>query len=223
MQDYVRKLSESIYDSIFINDVVGEPHLRKYARSLAIKWACDMGSSHCRADTLSKLRSLSPSDDFHQNVRPELYCGALRSGDKADFDLVWRRLVSSSDSAYRNMLIIAMACTTSEDLLAEYLNSCLVDTNPYTNVTYRPDELVRVFNAVYLSGPTGLQLAIPFLTTNANSSAMTFGDTNLVTIYKNMAQRITDHSLHAQVNLYIKIQDHLNHINDPKYTFSLVS
>lgn len=98
------------------------------------------------------------------------------------------------------MLITALACTTSDDLLSAYLNSSLPATNPYpNNVTYRPDELVRVFNAVYLSGPAGLRLAIPFLTTNVNASSMTFGNTNLVTIYKNMAQRITDHTLHAQV------------------------
>lgn len=183
-----------------IDDIVSEPHLRKYARSLIIKLACEMGSTHCRADTLGKLRLLSGSDEFHQNVRPEMYCAALRTSLKADFDAVWRRLLDSSDTTYRNMLISALACTTSTDLLSTYLSTSLPATSPYANnVTYRSDELVRVFNAVYQSGPVGLQLAIPFLTANINSASMTFGDTNLVTIYKNMAQRIADHSLHHQV------------------------
>lgn len=161
-----------------------------------------MGSTHCRGDTLGKLRLLSASAEFHQNIRPEMYCGALRSSLKADFDSVWRRLLDSSDTTYRNMLITALACTTSTDLLSTYLSTSLPATNPYSNnVTYRSDELVRVFNAVYQSGPVGLQLAIPFLTTNVNAASMTFGETNLVTIYRNMAQRIADHSLHHQVCL----------------------
>lgn len=189
-----------MYDVVALDDITSEPHLRKYGRSLIIKWACEMGSTHCRGDTLSRLRALSASDDFHQNVRPEMYCAALRSSLKADFDVVWRRLLDASDTTYRNMLITALACTTSTDLLSTYLSTSLPATNPYANnVTYRADELVRVFNAVYQSGPAGLRLAIPFLTTNLNSAAMTFGDTNLVTIYKNMAQRITDHTLHGQV------------------------
>jgi len=188
-----------MFDSIWITDFTGEPQIRKYARSLIMKWACEMGSTHCREDTLTQLRLLvNPSDEFHQNVRPEMYCGALRSSEKADFDKVWSRLLSSSDTDYRNMLITALACTTSNDLLSAYLNTSLVATNPYVNVSYRADELLRVFNAVYQSGPLGLRLALPFLTTNVNAAAMTFGNTNLETIYKNLAQRITDHTLHAQ-------------------------
>lgn len=166
------------------------------------KWACEMGSTHCRGDTLTKLRALSATDDFHQNVRPELYCAALRTSLRADFDAVWRRLLDSSDTTYRNMLITSLACTTSTDLLSTYLSTSLPATNPYaSNVTYRADELVRVFNAVYQSGAAGLQLAVPFLTANVNSASMTFGNTNLVTIYKNIAQRIVDHSLHHQVHM----------------------
>lgn len=191
-----------MYDAVGTDDVTSEPHLRKYGRSLITKWACEMGSTHCRGDTLTKLRLLSASDEFHQNVRPEMYCGALRSSLRTDFDVVWRRLLDSADTTYRNMLITALACTTSTDLLFTYLSTSLPATNPYANnVTYRSDELVRVFNAVYQSGPAGLQLAVPFLTSNVNSASMTFGDTNLVTIYKNMAQRIADHSLHHQVGI----------------------
>jgi len=197
-RDYVRKLTENMFDTIRLNDIVGEPQVRKYGRSLVIKLACEMGSTNCRLETLSKLRLLTPSDEFHQNVRPDVYCGALRSSEKSDFDFVWNRLLTSSDSVYRNMLITALACTTSSDLLSAYLSTSLATTNPYPNVTYQADELVRVFNAVYQSGPLGLRLAIPFLTTNINAAAMTFGVTNLETIYKNMAQRITDHSLHAE-------------------------
>lgn len=175
-----------------------------------------MGSTHCRSDALVKLRLLditATANDFHPNVRPEMYCGAMRSSLKADFDAVWRRLLSSSDANYRNMLITALACTTSTDLLSTYLNSSLPATNPYpNNVTYRADELVRVFNAVYQSGPTGLRLAIPFLTTNVNAASMTFGSTNLETIYKNMAQRISDHSLHHQVKIHSSQNEFTLHI-----------
>ncbi|XP_037030608.1 aminopeptidase N-like [Bradysia coprophila] len=201
-RDYIRKLTESMYDAVFIDDVVGEPHIRKYGRSLIIKLACEMGSTHCRGDTLNRLRLLTGTDDFHQNVRPEMYCGAMRTSLKADFDRVWRRLLDSSDSSYRNMLINALACTTSTDLLSTYLSSSLPATNPFpNNVTYRPEELVRVFNAVYQSGPVGLRLAIPFLTTNINAASMTFGNSNLGSIYFNMALRIGDHTLHHQFDM----------------------
>lgn len=69
-----------MYDTVGTRDVKDEPFLRKYARPIAIQWACNMGSVFCRSDANRELRTLMVSGgEFHQNVRNVLYCAALRS------------------------------------------------------------------------------------------------------------------------------------------------
>lgn len=189
-----------MYESVGIDDFPIEPLLRKYARTLSIKWACAVGSQACRDDTLRKLRQLGSNIEFHQNVRPEMYCGALRTSTKADFDYVWARLLRSNDVAYRRMLITALSCSTSTELLSMYLNTSLASTNSFNNITYQSSgEALSVFNAVYQSGTVGLGLAIDFLATNANETFATFGNTSFTSVINGIANLITNHDQHHQV------------------------
>lgn len=190
-----------MYESVGTDDLPIEPLLRKYARSLSLKWACTTGSQACHDDTLRKLRSLGSNIEFHQNVRPEMYCGALRTSTKADFDFVWARLLSSIDSTYRRMLITALSCSTSSELLSMYLNTSLASTNLFNNITYQSGEALSVFNAVYQSGTVGLELAIDFLTTNADEAITSYGNSSLSSIVNGMANLITNHDQHHKVIL----------------------
>lgn len=198
LQDFVRSLLEFYYEFTGIEDEDGELRLKKYSRNIAISWACNMGSIHCRTDTLSALRSIiATNGEFHQNVRDVLYCAALRSGDRNDYEFVWERMSNYDDQAYRNILINALGCTSTNELLEEFLNSSLNSTNSRNGTEYRTGEHIRIFNAVYQSGVQGLNLALPFLITNLEEAAITFGRNNIAGIVIGIAERI---SLYSQSN-----------------------
>lgn len=156
-----------------------------------------MGSTACRTDTILALRSIIASNgEFHQNVRNVLYCAALRSGDRSDYESVWDRLLASNSQDYRNILINALGCTSTDALLQEFLNSSLNSTNS-GDFEYRTGEHIRIFNAVYQSGIQGLNLAVPFLTSHLEEAAITFGRNNIANIITGIAERI---SLYSQSN-----------------------
>lgn len=156
-----------------------------------------MGSTACRTDTIVALRTIIASDgEFHQNVRDVLYCAALRSGDRNDYESVWNRLLTSSNQDYRNILINALGCTSTNALLHEFLNSSLNSTNAGDR-EYRSGEHIRIFNAVYQSGIQGLNLALPFLSSHLDEAAFTFGRNNIANIVIGMAERL---SLYSQSN-----------------------
>lgn len=159
-----------------------------------------MGSVHCQSDANRELRSLMANNsDFHQNVRDVLYCASLRSGNSNDFDFVWNRLLSSEDATTRNLLLSALGCSTTRRLIIGYIRSSLNSTND-REIAYRSGEPLRVFNAVYQSGLSGLEIAIQFLHENTQEAYSTFGAANFGNTLTGMAQRIGNQQLIEQVN-----------------------
>ncbi len=183
LQGFLNNLLAFYYEFTGIEDEDGEHRLKKYSRNIAIAWACNVVSVACRTDSLSALRSIiSANGEFHQNVRNVLYCAALRSGNSNDFNFVWDRLLSSASQEYRSTLINALACTSTDTLLEQYLNSTLNSTNSGDMVVYLPGEHLRIFTAVYQSGVRGLNLAIPFLRSNLDEAAITFGRNSIASL-----------------------------------------
>lgn len=194
---------EHLYVWVGARDQGDEPHMRKYARTIAINWACNMGSSHCRGDAQQELRNIIASgEDFHQNVRDQLYCASLRNAGTFDFNFLWNRTIYTPDEPTRNILINALGCTTSRPLLLEYVRSSLNSTNAGA-IPYRAGEPYRVFNAVYQNGLTGLQIAVDFLLENIQEAHSTFGANNFGNTLTGLAQRIGGAELIERVRLRI--------------------
>lgn len=169
-----------------VNDVTGEPHLRKYARVIAINWACNTGTEYCVTESNRRLAEiLSTGNEFHQNVRGVIYCAALRYNTVDSFNIVWQRLLSSTDAGDRNQLFTALGCTRNENSLDEYLKSSLSSTNT-ENIQYNAGDYVRIFNAVYQGSQLGLEKAIQFLTANLDEAYQRYGVLNIITDIANL-------------------------------------
>lgn len=156
-----------MYESTGVDDIADEPILRKAARRLALRLACEFGSVHCRSDTTRRLRQLiADGQEFHQNVRRELYCAALHSANSNDFNFVWNRMLSSQDSNQRYTLSQSMGCVTSRVFLNQLLGSTIPSTNE-NDVIYLDNEALLVFRGVYSHSILGMELALDFLIENA--------------------------------------------------------
>lgn len=151
-----------------------EPILRKPARRLAVSLACKMGSVHCRSDASRQLRQLiANGGEFHQNVRQQMYCAALRSADSNDFNFVWNRMLESQNFNQRYELGQSLGCSTSRILINRLLRSLLPSTNE-NNIEYRGNEVYQVFRTIYQNEVFGLELTLEFLIENAVEAYETF-------------------------------------------------
>lgn len=191
LTEFIRSLVEHLYDTLGPRDIADEAFLRKYARPLAIQWACNMGSVHCRSDAARELRELMVTGvEFHQNVRNVLYCASLRSGNANDFHFVWNRMLSADNTADRNLLSSALGCSTSTRLLRELLRSTVGATND-NDIEYRPGEAYRIFTSIYQNGLFGLDMALDFLVENTQEIFDDFGFTNFENVIIGMSQRVS--------------------------------
>lgn len=167
LKDFIRNLVEDLYDSVRVEDIENEPILRKPARQLAVSLACDMGSVHCRSDALRQLRQLiANGGEFHQNIRRQMYCAALRSADSSDFNFVWNKMLESENGNQRLDLGQSLGCSMSRILINRLLRSLLPSTND-NNIEYRGDEPYQVFRSIFQNGVFGLELTLDFVIENA--------------------------------------------------------
>ncbi|KAJ6644039.1 Aminopeptidase N [Pseudolycoriella hygida] len=174
-RDFVRELVEALYDSVRVESVPDEPILRKPGRQLAVSLACEMGSVHCRSDALRHLRTFMASgNEFHPNIRRQIYCAALRSADSNEFNFVWNRMLESSSTSQRTELIQSLGCSTSRILINRLLASVLPSTNE-NDVDYRVGEAYDVFRSVYRNSINNLELTLDFVIENALETYETFG------------------------------------------------
>lgn len=187
---------DALIRAVGVNDVQGEPHLRKYARALAINWACNTGNEHCVTTSNARLTQvLGTNDELHQNVRGVLYCAALRNNTVEAFNQVWDRLLATTDAANRIQLFTALGCTRNEESLERYLNSSLASTNS-ENIVYNNGDYVRVFTAVYQGSQVGLKKAIQFLTVNLAEARDRYGALSVIT---GMANLVVSEELRTEV------------------------
>lgn len=177
-EDFVRSLTEHLYDTVGIQDVLNEPVLQKYSRNYVIQLACEMGSVHCRSDATRQLRQhIETGREFHQNIRNVLLCASLRSASRNDFHFIWNRLASYplNQSGPRLELITFMACSTSRPLLNEFLRSSLNSTN-VNNIVYSSlEKNVLLYYVMFNGGNVGLDAALDFIIENAVEAFETYG------------------------------------------------
>lgn len=204
-QEYQRELVNKLFETYGIDDLPSDTHLDKYARNIAISVACNSGLATCRNETKIKFSQIiNTTNDFHQNVRENLYCASLREANKADFLKVYQRLVDSDDEAYRNMIIKQLACIESKSELEWYLRTALNSTAD-TIIIYRSGEQAKVLSAIYQSGQTGLELAIAYLHANAADALAAYGKNTFTSILTGIAGRVNE-KVSEQVQLILKLK-----------------
>ncbi|KAJ6633455.1 Aminopeptidase N [Pseudolycoriella hygida] len=174
--EFVRTLTEELYDSVGVEDIEDEPILRKYSRESIVELACRTGSVHCRSDATRQLRRhIETGEEFHQNIRDTLMCASMRSVGRADFNFMWNRLISLPlDHSDRANIIDWLGCSTSRHLLSELIRSTLNSTNS-NNIEYGEYEQLAVLNSVIRRGEIGLSIGLSFLVENALEAYETFG------------------------------------------------
>lgn len=77
------------------------------------------------------------------NLRPVVYCMAIKYGGHAEWDFAWNRYKNSSVSSEEEILLSAMGCTRETWILARYLEMSLTES-----FGIRRQDTLRVFTAV---------------------------------------------------------------------------
>uniref|UniRef100_A0A1I8N404 Aminopeptidase n=1 Tax=Musca domestica TaxID=7370 RepID=A0A1I8N404_MUSDO len=104
----------------------------------AIQWACRVNLDDCIQSAISYFKqwksSQNPDDGNEINIMPPnlretIYCTSIRHGFKDDWLFLWQRFKQSQDHA----LLEALACSTNEDMINEYLSLIFDPENQMTN------------------------------------------------------------------------------------------
>jgi len=89
------------------------------------------------------------------NLRPTVYCTAIRMGKEPEWSFLWQRYVKSNVGSEKSMIIHALSCSREQWLLNRYLEWSLNST------LVRKQDVVFVFGGVAREGD-GFHLAKNF-------------------------------------------------------------
>ncbi|KAJ9573937.1 hypothetical protein L9F63_008679, partial [Diploptera punctata] len=116
---YVLKLIDATYESIGFEVNADDNHITHLHRATLINWACTFEHEHCVEQSSKKFNDYFTDNTnlVPANLRSVVYCTALRSGGKDEWDFLWDIYVNSRIAAEKVVILSALGCTEDEDLL----------------------------------------------------------------------------------------------------------
>ncbi|XP_070828166.1 alanyl (membrane) aminopeptidase-like b [Chaetodon trifascialis] len=130
MQVYLREQVKGLYNffrNYTHNSEVPEDHSLQHAQILAVEVACSNGLPECLAMASEMFTNWmnSNTNNIHPNLRSVIYCQAVAAGGKREWDFIWNKFQSSSDTSEKDQLREALSCTKKIWLLNRYLQYTL--------------------------------------------------------------------------------------------------
>lgn len=175
LKQFIGELIKNIYTRYGVRDGGDSESLgEKYVRNIAVKWACKTGDSTCINEARARLNDVIAGriSNLEPNLQIALYCAALRQATSTEFNSIYNRMQSSSDTDQRYILIDSLGCHTTSSQQQTYLQTTLQTSG----VTYSQRERERVFESVYTEGGrAGVLNAISFFNTNYNNMERLYG------------------------------------------------
>lgn len=149
MQVYLREQVRFMYNffsNYTHNSQVPEDHSLQHGQILTVNVACSFGLPECIAMATKMFNNWMNNDNnqIHPNLRSAIYCRAVASGGKKEWDFVWEKYQNCNNTSEKDSLSDALACTKKIWLLNRYLNYTLnPEEKNLTGGTWTISSIVR--------------------------------------------------------------------------------
>lgn len=159
----MQHILQPIYEKVGkINQPVDSSRLDAVKRqSMICGWACRFGVGDCiekSVEVFARWMEETEPDQINPvplNLRPVVYCTAIRYGREAEWTFLWKRYITSNVGAEKSMIIGSLSCSREQWLLSRYLDWSLNST------LVRKQDATFVFGGV-VSEEIGFHLARNF-------------------------------------------------------------
>jgi aminopeptidase N len=154
---------QPIFEKLGVSNINNEPYLDRLSRTIAVRWACYVGSEECQTATTDRVKDYIATDRvFESDNRNTIFCAGMRGADETVFMGLWNKMQASTVPATRNMLIDAMACSQDVELLKVILGTLIAQTG----VNYSAAEKTRIIAGIAGSGIIGTETVLAFIDEN---------------------------------------------------------
>ncbi|KAK7063250.1 hypothetical protein SK128_000615 [Halocaridina rubra] len=147
LKNYLLSLIVPLYDSVGFDDNVHDPHLTKYKRVIAVKWACKLGYAPCVNSSAALFEQWMQSSNnesiFSPNVQRTVLCTGISIGGEKEWNAAWSRYTQSNVGSEKSDILSALGCTKEVWILSRYLEWAFTP-----NSGIRKQDASQVFGAI---------------------------------------------------------------------------
>ncbi|XP_058986516.1 aminopeptidase N-like [Musca domestica] len=128
---YLRYIIEPIYYHVEgLNNSLEatKTHSGILLKSLVTGWACRIELEDCvqtAVNYFQQWKQTKNPDEENQipaDLRPTVYCTAIRHGDKDDWQFLWQRYRASNVATEKRTIIVSLGCSRNEKVLRDYID-----------------------------------------------------------------------------------------------------
>lgn len=186
---FVAQQLQNVTETIGLESAdVDEDHLVKLARVNIVRWGCTAGVNATVQYAERKLNEyLTKSEyvDLHPDLKVHLLCGGLRKASQEQWEQVLDIYMSSNDSNEQQLLLGALACTESKEILANYAEMIF-------NTSIAIKNIDTAFGSVIANTLNGVEVGLNILATRAEDIRQLDGGANkLQKYFTDLGNRIT--------------------------------
>lgn len=113
-------------------------------KSLVAGWACRLEMDDCVQNAIKYFnqwktsRNPNTENDIPVDLRPTVYCTAIRHGNEEDWQFLWQRYKESNVATEKRTIIFSLACSRNTKTLSNYID-----------MTYNKNGNIRKQDATY--------------------------------------------------------------------------
>ncbi|XP_064471423.1 aminopeptidase N-like [Ornithodoros turicata] len=153
---FVNHLLTNIYDRLMSEEHRDESLQISILRVAILTLTCDYGHEPCVSFCKKMFENLKSNYELSYHMIPYsyrslVYCQAIKFGNEADFNFLWKHYETAATNQERAVLIKALSCTPDLKLLEKLLLK-LINKKSGVETTQRAANLLNAISSTSLSG-----------------------------------------------------------------------
>ncbi|XP_012252261.2 uncharacterized protein LOC105683883 [Athalia rosae] len=174
-ENYILAILDKVYDYVGFVEQAEDSRLKILLRNDVLSWTCKLGHTNCVSRSLKYFADWRANETtlIPKNIRPAVYCTAIRHGTPEDWQFLYREYYRSNVAAEQTVILAALGCSRDKNVLESYLR---LATSGFNSSRIRLQDSTSVFSSVYASSLHGLRVALDYVMENYETMHEYYGD-----------------------------------------------
>lgn len=127
---YILSQTNKAYNLLGFVETTSDSSLEIYNRAKILAWSCKYGNDDCISKAKTYFNNMKISiaaNPVPVNIRSVVYCTAMREGNDADFDFLFKKYQAETVATEETLILNSLGCVKNQNLVKKYYEIIISD------------------------------------------------------------------------------------------------